>query len=213
MRIFTIPFLLLASGGQLFAQQHSVARRWNEVLLEAIRDDYARPTIHARNIFHTTIALYDGWAIYDPVANPYILGKVVHDYDCPFNGIATPTDIQAAQEVTMSYAAYRVLSHRFANSPDAVQTQLRFDTLMANLGFDINYTSTNYSNNSYAALGNYLAQNIIAFGFQDGANEGEDYDNQHYLPLNPTLLPIFSGNPDIINPNRWQPLTLQIYID
>lgn len=213
MRIFTVSFLLLASIGQILAQQHSVARRWNEVLLEAIRDDYARPTIHARNLFHTSIALYDSWAIYDPLANPYMLGKVVHDYDCPYNGIATPTDVQAAQEVTMSYAAYRLLSHRFANSPGAVQSQFRFDTLMANLGYDINYTSTNYSNNSYAALGNYLAQNIITYGFQDGSNEGEGYTNEHYLPLNPTLLPVFPGNPDLIDPNRWQPLTLQIYID
>jgi len=212
MRIFTFTILFLASASSAFSQ-HSVARRWNEVLLEAIRDDYARPTIHARNLFHTSIALYDGWAIYDPVANPYLLGKVVHDYDCPFNGITTPPDVQAAQELTMSYAAYRVLSHRFASSPDAIQVQLRFDTLMANLGYDINYTSTNYSNNSYAALGNYLAQNIIAYGFQDGSNEGEGYDNQHYIPLNPTLLPVFPGNPNIIDPNRWQPLTLQIYID
>ena len=31
----------------------SVARIWNEVLLEAIRNDFARPTVHARNLWHT----------------------------------------------------------------------------------------------------------------------------------------------------------------
>ena len=34
-----------------FAQEaeHSVARQWNEELLEAIRNDLARPTVHARS--------------------------------------------------------------------------------------------------------------------------------------------------------------------
>ena len=209
--------LLLTLSVLLFtdtqAQEHSVARRWNDVLLEAIRNDYARPTIHARNLFHTSIALYDGWAVFDPIAETYMLGKVVHDYDCPFNGIAYPTDVQAAQEEVMSYAAYRVLSSRFAGSPNAVQIQFRFDTLMANLGYNVNFTTTAYSNNSYAALGNYLAENILTYGFQDGSNEGEGYDNQYYQAYNPTLLPAFPGNPDILDPNRWQPLTLQVYID
>ncbi|MCF8278089.1 MAG: T9SS type A sorting domain-containing protein [Flavobacteriales bacterium] len=213
MRIFTLTILLLSSFSQAFSQQHSVARRWNEVLLEAIRNDYARPTIHARNLFHTSIALYDSWAIFDPVAEPYMLGKVVHDFNCPFNGITGPTDIQSAQEETMSYAAYRLLSHRFINSPNPTENQMRFDTLMANLGYDINFTSTDYSNGSYAALGNHLAANLIAYGFQDGSNETGGYANQHYVPLNPTLVPIVPGNPDIIDANRWQPLTLQVYID
>ncbi|HAP68600.1 MAG TPA: hypothetical protein DCR04_02545, partial [Flavobacteriales bacterium] len=81
------------------------------------------------------------------------------------------------------------------------------------MGYNVNFTITDYSNNSYAALGNYLAENIISFGFQDGANEGELYENQYYSPLNPTLLPMLSGNPNITDPNRWQPLTLQIFID
>ena len=190
-----------------------MARRWNEVLLEAIRNDFARPTIHSRNLFHTSIALYDGWAIFDPVAETYMLGKIVRGFECPFNGIDYPADVQNAQETVMSYAAYRVLTHRFANSPNVVTTQYMFDTLMTNLGYNVNFTITDYSNNSYAALGNHLAENIIAFGFQDGANEGELYENQYYSPLNPTLLPMLPGNPNITDPNRWQPLTLQIFID
>ena len=35
----------------------SVARLWNEALLNSIRMDYARPTVHARNLFHTSIAM------------------------------------------------------------------------------------------------------------------------------------------------------------
>lgn len=213
MRFFTVLTLLVLTFMQSFSQTHSVARRWNEVLLEAIRNDYARPTVHARNLFHTSIALYDSWAIYDPIAEPYMLGKVVHGYNCPFNGIANPTDIDSAREETMSYAAYRLLSHRFINSANPVDNQMRFDTLMSNLGYDPNFTSTNYSTGSYAALGNHLAANIISYGLQDGSNESGGYANQHYTPVNPSLVPVLPGNPDIVDPNRWQPLTLQVYID
>ena len=40
----------------------SVARMWNEALLDAIRKDLARPTVHARNLFHMSAAMYDAWA-------------------------------------------------------------------------------------------------------------------------------------------------------
>ena len=36
----------------------SVARLWNEVLLYSIRNDLARPTVHARNLFHVSTAMY-----------------------------------------------------------------------------------------------------------------------------------------------------------
>ena len=57
--------------------QCSIARKWNEVLLEAIRNDYGRPTVYARNLFHTSIAIYDAWAFYDNKADTYSLGRKV----------------------------------------------------------------------------------------------------------------------------------------
>jgi hypothetical protein len=42
----------------------SVSRLWNEVVLEAIRNDFARPTVHARNLFHISSAMYDAWSVY-----------------------------------------------------------------------------------------------------------------------------------------------------
>ena len=50
----------------------SVARRWNELLLQAIRNDYARPTVHARNLFHVSAAMYDAWAAFDDVAESWL---------------------------------------------------------------------------------------------------------------------------------------------
>lgn len=208
-----ILFLVLLLVSEVNAQQHSVARQWNEVLLESIRNDFARPTIHARNLFHCSVVMYDSWAIFDPNAETYFLGKSVNGYPCPYNGMDAPSDIQSAQEECMSYAAYRLLNHRFSTSPGALESLQSYDTLMSELGYDVNFTSTDYSNGSYAALGNYLAENIIAFGLQDGSNEINGYENQYYDAINDPLLPMFSGNPDIENPNRWQPLTLQVFID
>src|SRR5262249_53611932 len=89
----------------------------------------------------------------------------------------------------------------------------RFDSLMSVLGFDPADTSTDYSSQSPAALGNYLGHQLIAYGLQDGANESGSYANQHYLPVNPALIVALPGNPRIVDPNRWQPLALDTIID
>ena len=54
------------------AQGRSVARLWIEVMLQAIRDDTARPTVHARNLFHLSAAMYDAWAAWSDTAKPYL---------------------------------------------------------------------------------------------------------------------------------------------
>ncbi|MGH1364963.1 MAG: DUF6851 domain-containing protein [Calditrichia bacterium] len=205
--VFLIFFTLPLSA------QHSVAREWNEVLLEAIRDDFARPTVHARNLFHTSAALYDSWAVFDDVANPFLLGNTVENFYCPLAEFPQPTNIRDAREEAMSYAAYRLLTHRFAESPGAIETQLRFDNLMLALGYDINFTSTSYQSGSPAALGNYIGSCFINFGRHDGSNEENEYENRHYEPVNSSLIPAMPGNPDLTDPNRWQPLTLEVFID
>jgi hypothetical protein len=53
--------LVLCMAATLSPAQHSVTRQWNEMLLDAIRLDFARPTIHARNLFHVSAAMYDAW--------------------------------------------------------------------------------------------------------------------------------------------------------
>jgi hypothetical protein len=51
----------------------TTARLWNEQLLHAISIDTARPTVHARNLFHLSAAMYDAWAR----AMRYFSGQVV----------------------------------------------------------------------------------------------------------------------------------------
>lgn len=193
--------------------QQSVARQWNDALLEAIREDYARPTVHARNLWHTSVAMYDAWAAYDTLAETYLLGQVVDDYWCTYNGITPPSDLESARKEAVSYAAYRILSHRFQNSPGSAATLPRFDTIMMDLGYSIDSTSWDYTTGAPYALGNYIAECMKGFGWDDGANELGSYQNEYYEPVNPTLLPVVPGNPNIIDPNRWQPLTLDVFID
>lgn len=219
MRIVRIAMAgLIFSGFMIFPAefskaQHSVARKWNEVLLNGIRNDLARPTVHARNLFHISAAMYDAWAAYDPSASPWLLGQIHRGYYSPFEGIPDPSDFEQARNEAISYAAYNLIVHRFKFSPGAVSTINAAENLMAELGYDISITTTDYASGSAAGLGNYIAQSMIDFGFQDGSNEVADYGNQHYQPVNPALFPKESGNPSIIDPNRWQPLVLDVFID
>jgi len=193
--------------------QHSVAREWNEVLLDAIRKDFARPTVHARNLFHTSIGMYDAWSVYDEVAVPFLLGNTIGDYKCEFHSVAAPNDIQAARDEAISYAAFRLLKHRFENSPGKNETYDQIDNLFTQLGYDDAVISIDYSTGEPAALGNYIAKCIIDFGLQDNSNEANTYANKHYTPINEPLAPILPGNDNIVYPNRWQPLALEVFID
>jgi len=171
-----------------------------EELLEAIRHDFARPTVHARNLFHTSVAMYDAWAVYSTDGYPYLAKEV-----------ATAPNIATARNEAISFAAYRVLSSRFALSPNAALSQASFDARMDTLGYDRNFTST--LGMSPAAVGNRVAVRVLNYGLKDGANEAGGYANLHYQPINPPLLPDFPGNPDILDVNRWQPLALDYFVD
>lgn len=179
---------------------HSVARQWNEVLLDSIRKDFARPTVHARNLYHTSSAMWDAWAAYDAQAD-----QVLHHEKLP------SSDVQADREEAISFASYRVLRHRFAGSPGAIFVLPEYDALMDELGYDRTYEGV--VGDDAASLGNRIAATIIAAGLVDGSNEQEDYENLYYETINPPLLPDYPGNPDLLDPNRWQPLALQFFVD
>lgn len=204
---------LLAGIPSVTAAEHSKARLWNEVLLSAIRVDFARPTVHARNLFHTAVVMYDAWAAYDDVARPFLLGQTVSGFTSEFNGVSTPNDKRAARDEAISYAAYRLLKHRFVNSPGLERSFAEFDSLFMAFGYDSSFVSTDYAGGNPAALGNYIAQNMIEFGLQDGSNEQNGYVNIYYEPVNPGLIVALPGNPDLQDPNRWQPLTLDYFVD
>ena len=84
---------------------------------------------------------------------------------------------------------------------------------MGALGYDPDVDSTHYATGSPAALGNHVARCYLDFGLADGANEANDYVNTVYAPVNPALEPHLPGNPNILDLNRWQPLSLETFID
>jgi len=192
----------------------SVARQWNEALLDAIRKDFARPTVHARNLYHSALAMYDSWAVFDNTAETVFLGKTSNGFSCSFDGIEPPDDVAVARQVTMSFALYRLLSYRFSNSPGATFAFQRFEELITSLGYNSSFTSTDYSSGSYAALGNYLGAKLIEFGYDDGSNEKDDYINEFYEPINePLFLGQYEETYELADPNRWQPLVFENFID
>jgi len=191
----------------------SIARLWNEILLEAIRNDFARPTVHARNLFHISAAMYDAWAIIKQQGSTYLTGQIVNDFNVDYGSFSN--DLTEEENLTMaiSYSAYRLISHRFSQSPNSEYIINLASFYMNILGYDIeNYEISNNTQNAIH-LGNYIAQNYIQYGLDDGSNEELNYENQYYQPVNDPLSPLLSGNEDIIDPNRWQPLTLNVFID
>lgn len=191
----------------------SVARIWNEVLLEGIRNDYARPTVHARNLWHSSAAMYDAWAAYDDTASTWLLGKTQAGYECKYERASSPRNRQQAREEAISFAAYRIIRHRFRESPGADVVTALANRTMAELGYDVENTSAAYEQGSPAALGNYIAECYIAHGLQDGANEQNAYAPTVYAPVNPPIKPEEPGNPDVVHLSRWQEISLTLSID
>ena len=190
----------------------SVARRWIEVMLQAIRDDFARPTIHARNLFHLSAAMYDAWAVYSESSTPYLLGDA--DTPCIPASVPPAGDARsAAQEKAVSHAAWRIVRHRFRHSPTAHGTRKNADTMMSALGYGTNDTFADTAITPAARLGLCIGDLYIARGLADGSNEAADYRATNYKPVNPPMEPYDPGNPDLQDPDRWQPLSLLQFVD
>jgi hypothetical protein len=173
----------------------SVARRWDEALLDAIRRSLPNPPVHARNLFHTSVAMWDAWATYDPAAGGAI-----------FTEKHTASDVAAARNEAISYAAYRILSARFIKAVGASESLSAFDDVMDSLCYPISQTAT--TGDSPAAIGNRIAATVLAHGKADGSNEANGYAAPDYKPVNPPLVVKETGA-KVVDPNRWQPLQLE----
>lgn len=186
-------------------QTHSVARLWNEQILDAIRLDNPRPPVHARNLFHLSAAMYDAWAAYDATAAQYL----TEEYPIWNNP-------KRDRDIAISFAAYRVLSERYSEkyALGFTTSQARFDEQMNALGLDKNYKQTNGDNPS--AVGNRIAAAILKHGKTDGSNEAQNFADASYAPVNKPLI-VKDNGIDLVDaedpayqldPNHWQPLAL-----
>src|SRR5436853_2372040 len=104
MKTLLLTPLLIGSGAVNIhaAASNSLARVWDERALAAIRVDRPHPPAQARNLFSLSVCMWDAWAAYDTN------GAVGYVY----RGKHTATNVLAARNEAISYAAYRMLKER-----------------------------------------------------------------------------------------------------
>ncbi len=176
----------------------TIARRWNELLLDSIRRDIPHPPKHARNLHHVSIAMYDAWAAYQDVAT----GVVYTDRH-------TSSDIDADREIAISYAAYRVLSYRYADAIGAETSLDCYDRFMDEV-LDLDITDTHLDGDDPIAVGNRIAEAVIDRFADDGANEANQLaDTTGWEPTNPVMIVDLAGT-NCEDPDIWQQLNLGV---
>lgn len=207
-------FFTLFVFNNVYSQQYSNARKWMDTLLEMVKVDGLGPTIEARNIFHTSIGMYDAWAIYDKKAEPYLVGKKIGDFQTTFDPsfLTKIENIDSVRQIAINYAAYHIIFYRYNEYSSKGRTMDHLDKLAAELAIDPHNTDMDYTTGKPEALGNYIAQCVIDFGSQDGSKEVDLYESHRYEPVNPALRPDLPGT-NIKDPNRWQPISISEYID
>lgn len=175
-------------------REWSVARRWDEALLDAIRRALPNPAVHARNLYHLSAAMWDAWATYDPTAHGvFFLEK------------HSASDVTAARNEAISYAAYRVLTSRYVKAVGGADSLSEFADVMDSLCYPLDVTTT--AGDSPAAIGNRIAKTVTETALNDGSNQANGYAAPDYAPVNPPLVVAQSGT-TMLDPNRWQPLQL-----
>jgi hypothetical protein len=180
---------LFASGAfARTALADTLVVKWNDVLLECIRESKPGPPMVARAIGVTHTCGFDAWAMYDSVAVATRLGP----------GLRRPAEerTEANREKAYSYGAYRALLDLFPGQTDLIRSS------MTQFGYDPDDASTDPATPS--GVGNVCARAVTDFRHKDGSNQlgdmhpGPYSDYTGYEPVN-TL--------DKINdPNHWQPL-------
>lgn len=177
------------------APDRSIARRWNEQILNSIRRDIPHPPKHARNLHHVSVAMYDAWATWQDVADGVV-----------YTERHTSGDLDEARRVSISYAAYRVLVHRYTTAVGATTSLDCYDGFMDVLGLDPGDTHTD--GDDPIAVGNRIGAAVIARFAEDGANEAENYaDTTGWEPYNPVMIVDRAGT-NVEDPDVWQQLNL-----
>jgi hypothetical protein len=184
----------------------NVIVRWNEALLQAVRESRLGPPMVARALAIAHTCAYDAWAAYDRLAVGTRLGDTIRR---PARERRYENKVEA-----VSYAAYRAGVDLFPGSRTTV-----FDPLMASIGLSPSNTSLDAS--EPAGIGNLVAESALAFRHRDGANQlgdepggkpGVPYsDYTGYHPANEAMDTRAALDPSTVHDvNRWQPLT---YVD
>ena len=180
----------------------SVARQWNEEILAAIRVDYPAPTVHSRNLFHTSVAMYDAWCAYHKESSVPFLAQ---------EDLGSSANPGADCNEAISHAAFTLLSSRYRLSPNAEATRQSLRRRMASLGYDPDNRSVH--GDAPSAVGNRIGLKVLALTLYDGSNEHENYaDQTGYLPINEPMVFKLPGVGELADPNQWQPLAFDLLV-
>jgi hypothetical protein len=175
----------------------SVARRWNEQLMAAIRRDLPRPTVHARNLFHFSAAMWDAFAAHDATARGvFVTEKVTGGTD-------------AQRDEAISYAAFRVLEHRYRSAIGGPVSVACFRALLQKQGYDPDDATV--TGTTPRALGNRIAKAIIDAHVNDGSNEANNYkDTTGWKSVNAPLSVESPSRTPATDIDQFQPLDLAV---
>lgn len=214
MKHYIHIFFYIISTYSIGQNKSSIAREWVDTMLEMVKEDGQGPTIQARNFFHVSAAMHDAWAAYDSTQTTYFLGKEKNNqniaFDHNFKRVSKNTD--SLRHIAISYTAFRILYDRYNDYGSKGRT---IDILLSTFekhNFKINNRNTDYQNGSPEALGNYIAQQILLFGKNDGSKEEDRHESTKYLAKNNNLLPEIPGIESLKRPNHWQPIYINNYI-
>jgi hypothetical protein len=206
-------FLPAAAGARPFARRvgavkpaGNVVLRWNNALLQGVRDSKLGPPMVSRALAIAHTSMFDAWAAYDGRAGGTRLG----------NSLRRPARERSLENKNeaVSFAAYRAAVDLFPAGRTGV-----FDPLMADLGYDPGDTSTD--DTTPTGIGNLAAAAVLAFRHRDGANQlgdeagglpGVPYsDYTGFTPANAPMDIRLPFDPTgVHDPDQWQPLR---YVD
>jgi len=201
-----VPSAALARTARSAKLTENVVLRWNDALLQGVRESKLGPPMVARALAVAHTCIFDAWAAYDRVAVGTQLGGALRR---PARERRFDNKVEA-----ISFAAYRAAVDLFPGSQASV-----FDRVMADLGFDPADRSTDAA--SAVGIGNLAAEAVLAFRHRDGANQLGDEPGglsgvaySDYTGFVPANVPMDTRAPldpsTVQDPNAWQPLT---YVD
>jgi hypothetical protein len=177
----------LLTGAVPAAAEPTVAARWNQALLDAVKATRASDVVTARALAVVHTAMFDAWACYDDKAIGTHVGTAWRR--------PSPERTIANKQAAVSHAAYRTLLDLFPQRADALGQTLRA------LGHEPATGATDLA--TPAGIGNRAARHVLDARHHDGANQRGDLRDGAYSdwtgwrPANP---------PDkVTEPRRFQP--------
>ena len=208
MLLLTAAIVVGCSGAQTSACAPdgggSVAKQWNEAALGAIRADFPAPTVHARNLFHLSVGMWDSYAIFEPGATLYLPSPATEIRSAMAEDLLDQTERDGRrqhQEVAISFAAHRILTQRYRGAIGGDESAAEFDRLLDALCLD---TALAEDPTGAAAAGVSIADAILA----DTADDGSREDNSYVAPFSVVNEPLVLAETGttMVDPNRWQQL-------